>query len=353
MEIVHVNASKNYDVKIGKGLLACTANEIRSVCPNVKKTAIISDDNVYSLYGDILKKTLEDGGYDVISFVFPNGEQSKSTDTFADILNFLAENEITRSDVIIALGGGVTGDIAGFCAACFLRGIGFIQIPTTLLAMVDSSVGGKTAVNLKSGKNLAGAFYQPELVLCDTDVLNTLSSDDFADGVAEIIKYGMICDKALFDFIKNKNVNDDVEYVIRTCVEIKAKIVHRDEFDTGERQLLNFGHTIGHAIEKCGNYAIHHGSAVALGMVIMSKGAYKCGYCEKDYSFELTKIAQKYGLPTNVPYSSDELYNITLSDKKRNGNFTNIVIPIDIGNCKIQTIPSNQLLEIIQKGILV
>lgn len=351
MEIVHVNASKNYDVKIGKGLLASTAKEIHSVCPNAKKLAVISDSKVYSLYGGILEKILNNDGFNVVSFIFPNGEQSKSTDTFVKILNFLGENEVTRSDVIVALGGGVTGDIAGFCASCFLRGIRFIQIPTTLLAMVDSSVGGKTAVNLKSGKNLAGAFYQPELVLCDTDLLATLSQTDFADGVAEVIKYGMICDKALFDFVKNKNVSDDLEYVIRTCVEVKAQIVHRDEFDTGERQLLNFGHTIGHAIEKCGNYMIHHGAAVAIGMIIMSKGAYECGFCSKDYSSELIKIAQKYNLPTSVPYSADDLYNITLSDKKRNGSLTNIVVPTDIGKCTVLKIPSEQISQIIQKGI--
>lgn len=351
MEIVHVNASKKYDVKIGKGLLANTANEVRSVCPNAQKLVIISDDKVYSLYGGILENGLKSGGYNVIFFVFPNGEQSKSTDTFVDILNFLAENEVTRSDAVIALGGGVTGDIAGFCASCFLRGIRFIQIPTTLLAMVDSSVGGKTAVNLKSGKNLAGAFYQPELVLCDTGVLATLSQTDFADGVAEIIKYGMIYDEALFDFLNNKNISDNLEYVISTCVKIKAQIVHRDEFDTGERQLLNFGHTIGHAIEKCSNYTIHHGRAVAVGMIIMSKGAYECGLCDKDYSSELIKIAQKYNLPTSVSYSAHELYNITLSDKKRNGNLTNIVIPNNVGECTIQKVPSEQLLEIIQKGI--
>lgn len=351
MEIVHVNASKNYDVKIGKGLLANTANEVRSVCPNAQKLVIISDDKVYSLYGGILENGLKTGGYNVISFVFSNGEQSKSTDTFVDILNFLAENEVTRSDAVIALGGGITGDIAGFCASCFLRGIRFIQIPTTLLAMVDSSVGGKTAVNLKSGKNLAGAFYQPELVLCDTGGLATLSQTDFADGVAEVIKYGMIYDEALFDFLNNKNISDNLEYVISTCVKIKAQIVHRDEFDTGERQLLNFGHTIGHAIEKCSNYTIHHGRAVAVGMIIMSKGAYECGLCDKDYSSELIKIAQKYNLPTSVSYSAHELYNITLSDKKRNGNLTNIVIPNNVGACTIQKVPSEQLLEIIQKGI--
>lgn len=351
METVHVIASKTYDVKIGKGLLANAAYEIRSVCPDTTVLAIISDDKVYSLYGNNLEKNLKNSGYNVISFIFRNGEQSKSIDTFAEILNFLGENKVTRSDAIIALGGGVTGDIAGFCASCFLRGIRFIQIPTTLLAMVDSSVGGKTAVNLKSGKNLAGAFYQPELVLCDTDVLGTLSQADFADGVAEIIKYGMIRDKALFDFVKNKNISDNIEYVIRKCIEIKAQTVRLDEFDTGERQLLNFGHTVGHAIEKCGNYDIHHGSAVAVGMIIMSRGAYKCGLCDEDYSNELTEITEKYGLPTSVPYSSQELYNITLSDKKRNGNLTNIIVPTNIGNCTIKKVPSEQLSEIIRKGI--
>lgn len=351
MEIVHVNASKKYDIKIEKGLLSVAAKEIKSVCSNAKKIAIISDDKVYPLYGETLKKDLEDNICKTISFVFANGEQSKSAENFIDILNFLGENEVTRSDVIIALGGGVVGDIAGFVAASFLRGIRFIQIPTTLLAMVDSSVGGKTAINLISGKNLAGAFYQPELVLCDTNVLSTLSERDFANGCAEIIKYGMICDKTLFDFVKNKDIASDIEYVIRTCVQIKADIVCRDEFDNGERQLLNFGHTIGHAIEKCSNYTINHGHAVCLGMIIMSKGAYKCSLCKNDFSKEIAEIAEKYHLPVTTQFSAEELYNITLCDKKRMGTYTNIVIPEAEGKCILKKIPSEYIFQIIKEGL--
>ncbi len=351
MEIVHVDASKKYDIKISSGLLINTATEVMAVCPNAKAAAIISDDNVYPLYGDPLKKNLEEHGLKAVSFVLPHGEQSKSAECFIDILNFLGENEITRGDVIIALGGGVVGDISGFAASSFLRGIHLIQIPTTLLAMVDSSVGGKTAINLRSGKNLAGAFYQPELVLCDTDVLSTLSEHDLANGCAEIIKYGMICDEALFSFIRDKNITSDIEYVIRTCVQIKADIVCRDEFDTGERQLLNFGHTIGHAIEKCSNYSINHGNAVAIGMIIMSRGAYRCGLCENDLSGELVLLAIKYKLPVSTDFSAEKLYSVTLHDKKRTGFDTCIVLPEMPGKCVLKKIPSKYIFEIIKEGL--
>ena len=350
METVHVNASKSYDIKISKGILSSVGHEVLSLLPKTKRVAVISDDKVFPLYGEMVTKSLSDSGFDTVSYVFPNGEHSKNTDTLVNILNFLGTNGLTRSDCLIALGGGVVGDITGFAAAVFLRGIHFVQIPTTLLAMVDSSVGGKTAVNHACGKNLAGAFYQPELVLCDTDVLSSLSHEDYADGCAEIIKYAMIKDKELFDFISQKHICEDHEFVIRTCISIKARIVENDEFDNGERQLLNFGHTIGHAVEKCSNYSIHHGSAVAIGMVMMSKGAYLAGLCDKDYYPALIPLLKKYSLPTAAEYTPAQLYNVTLSDKKRSGADITLVLPQEIGKCILKKLPAQEVLNILEKG---
>ncbi len=351
METVRVDASKSYDIKIGNGILHSAGSLIQQASPQAKKLALISDSTVNSLYGDIVQESLENEGYSVIKYVFPAGEQSKNTDTLVEILNFLAENSITRSDMIIALGGGVVGDIAGFAAAVYLRGIKFVQIPTTLLAMVDSSVGGKTAVNLTSGKNLAGAFYQPELVLCDIDVLSTLPSHVFSDGCAEIIKYGLICDDVLFRFCLDDNIANNLEYVIKTCVEIKAEIVNTDEFDTGRRRLLNLGHTIGHAIEKCSNYTIHHGAAVAIGMMAVAKGAFACGLCHNDLSPIICRALEKYSLPLTAGFSAQELYSVTLSDKKLQGGTLTLVVPAEIGKSMLMDIPCEAMLKIIEKGL--
>ena len=351
MKTVHINASKSYDILIGDGIIANSGEFILQACPNVKKCAVITDDIVDALYGESFVGILQNAGFTVIKYVFPNGEKSKSMQTLTSILNFLGENEITRSDAIVALGGGVVGDTAGFAASVFLRGICFIQVPTTLLAMVDSSVGGKTAVNLNSGKNLAGAFWQPNLVICDCNMLKTLKASTFSDGCAEIIKYGMIADKKLFEFICKNPISENAEYVIEKCVSIKADIVMNDERDTGIRQLLNFGHTIGHAIEKCSNYDIPHGSAVAAGMMIISKGAYECGICKKDFSPEIEKALNKYSLPVGCDFSAQELFDVTLSDKKRSGQFTTLVIPDEIGNCILKKVESEKIFDIIQKGL--
>ena len=278
MKRVRVEASLSYDVLIEKGLLADAGKYIKDISKG-KTAVIVSETNVFPIYGDKLKNTLVKEGFEVLSFIFPAGEESKNTETLVSLWEFLAENHITRSDTLIALGGGVTGDLTGFAAATFLRGIRYVGIPTTLLSMVDSSVGGKTAVDLKGGKNLAGAFYQPSLVLIDPDTLDTLPENIFSDGMAEVIKYGMI---NLPDFLKKLEEDCDISDIIEISVKDKRDIVAVDEKDTGIRQLLNFGHTPAHSIELLSDFTISHGSAVAIGMVIMTKASIKAGLCEEN-----------------------------------------------------------------------
>lgn len=349
MKKIHINASKEYDVLISRGILESCGELIGEVIPKCR-AAVISDDKVFALYGDIVKQSLEKSGFETVSYTFENGEKSKNIGTYTEILEFLAENRLTRTDVVVALGGGVTGDMAGFAAATYLRGIKFVQIPTTFLAAVDSSVGGKTGVNLLAGKNLVGAFHQPSLVICDTDTLETLEEETFSDGVAEAIKCGMIRNKELFEKMSG-DFKSDIEEVIAACISIKRDVVVNDEFDTGLRQLLNFGHTIGHAIEKCSAFKITHGHAVAIGMVIISRAAEKCGLCGKGISAAIEKTLKKCGLPTSCSYSAEELYSVTLSDKKRAGNSVTLVVPEKIGSCVLHKVTTEELLKYIEKGL--
>ena len=329
MKTVTVSTNKEYDVVIGKGLLNnCALMIIDKI--GKADAAIITDDIVDSLYAKEIEKSLYENGIKFCKFVFKNGEESKNLDTYCEILEFLAENKIKRNDFIIALGGGVVGDIAGYAAATYLRGIKFVQIPTTFLAAIDSSVGGKTAVNLKAGKNLAGAFHQPSLVICDTDTLSTLSEERFADGAAEAIKYGVLDGEELFEKIAGGDYIKDIENVIAKCVEIKAEIVKNDEFDTGMRQLLNLGHTIGHAVEKCSNFEITHGHAVALGMLYIARTSYKLGLSENDISERIYKALINNNLPVSCSFSAEELSQAAGMDKKRNADTINFIIPENI-----------------------
>lgn len=346
MKKVHITASNEYDVIIGKGILENSGNLIGEVLPK-GKTVIVSDDKVYSLYGETVKKSLEDSGFSVETFIFKNGEASKNISTYTEILEFLAKKNLTRSDFLVALGGGVCGDMVGFCAATYLRGIKFVQIPTTFLAAIDSSVGGKTGVNLGAGKNLVGAFHQPALVICDTDTFKTLDEKTFADGTSEAIKYGMIKEPVLLEKLAG---DFDIDEVVEICVKIKRDVVAKDEFEKGERKLLNFGHTIGHGVEKCSNYEVTHGHAVAIGMSIITKAAEEFGICEKGMSKNLDEFLSKCGLPTKCRYSAEELYNVALSDKKRSGDFITLVLPKHKGECILNTITVAKLLEYIKKG---
>ena len=345
MKTINITASKNYDVLIGTGLLNTLGQQLLSVLHKPCKIAIISDSNVWPHYGKIAETAMIDAGFSVVNFVFPAGESSKNADTYLKILNFLAKNHLTRSDAVLALGGGVTGDMTGFAAATFLRGIRYIQVPTTLLAMVDSSVGGKTAIDLPVGKNLVGAFYQPNLVLCDLDTLNTLPDYVFCDGCAEVIKYGVLYDRELFDHLSTNSLGFDRESVIARCVELKRNVVAEDEFDTGARQKLNLGHTIGHGVEAQSNFSISHGQAVAIGMAIVSKAG-----CKTIYD-KLCAVLEKFKLPTTTMFSAHQLYTSALSDKKRAGGTVNLIIPREIGYCEIVPTPVEELESFIEEGL--
>lgn len=350
MITIEVSASKTYQVQIGAGLLGQLGHSVRAVC-GAAKAALVSDTNVFPLYGEIAKSSLEQAGLEVISFVFPAGEESKNGNTYLELMNFLATEHITRTDCLIALGGGVTGDLTGFAAATYLRGISFIQVPTTLLAAVDSSVGGKTAIDLPAGKNLAGAFHQPDLVLCDTNTLNTLPSEVFIDGCAEVIKYGILYDRTLFDTLCRDGLNFHREKVIARCVELKRNVVMEDEFDTGARMKLNLGHTIGHAIEAKSQFAISHGKAVSIGMCIIARGATRQGYCSEITCAQIIQAVEKFKLPSLTEYDADSLFCVSLSDKKRSGGHVNLIIPTDIGDCRIVPTAISDLKNFIEAGL--
>ena len=344
MKTVTVNASKSYDIKIGSGLLATLGEEARKL-GKAKKIAVVSETNVYPLHGASAEKSLKDAGFETVSFVFPAGEESKCAATYVELLNFLAENKLTRSDIIVALGGGVVGDLAGFAAATYLRGIRFIQIPTTLLAAVDSSVGGKTAIDLPAGKNLVGAFCQPSLVLCDTDTLNTLPRDIFLDGCAEVIKYGILYDEPFFRYLESAGSKFDRERVIARCVEMKRDVVMEDEFDTGARMKLNLGHTIGHGVEASSNFGLSHGKSVAIGIAIVSRAS-KCTDTNR-----IISILEQFGLPTTTDTDAQTLFQYALSDKKRSGGTVNLIIPNRIGDCSIVPTPVEQIKSFIEEGL--
>lgn len=334
MKRIKVNASKQYEVIISSGILLNAAEYIKDVAKG-KNVVIVSDDIVFNLYGDVLKQGLEKSGYNVLEFVFANGEQSKNIEVYKQLLEKMYKNRITRADSIIALGGGVVGDLAGFAAATYQRGIGFVQVPTTLLAAVDSSVGGKTAIDLEGGKNQVGAFYQPDLVLCDIDTLKTLAPEQYACGAAEVIKYSILFSEKMFNSLMEKPLCEQEEEIIEECVCAKRDIVQKDEFDIGERMLLNLGHTFGHAIETCSDFKILHGQAVAMGIEIVAKSAFEQGYCNSETLESVLAILQKYGLRQKTEFSAKQMITEILADKKSTGSEVNVIVPIKIGQCHI------------------
>ncbi len=344
MKKIRVNASTSYDIMLGDGIAAGLA-EMAGQAVGRCRLAILTDDKVDALHGATIEHILQKGGYDTVKYVIPNGEGSKNSSRLMEFVNFMAEHRLTRKDAVVALGGGVVGDMAGFAAAVYLRGVKFIQIPTTLLAAVDSSVGGKTAIDIAAGKNLMGAFHQPALVCCDTRLLSTLDEAVLRDGYAEVIKYGVIADAGLFDRLRERTIS--LEDVVARCVEIKREIVEADEFDIGRRQLLNFGHTTGHALEQLSNFTLTHGCAVAKGMVLAARIGARLGM--EDCTEAVSTLVKSYGFDISCPYSAEEIYNAALSDKKRAGRDINIVIPERIGNCILKKIPCEQLLELLKE----
>lgn len=345
-----VNAGRPYNVTVGSGLLPRLGSLVCETVPPCR-AAIVTDSNVAPLYLEKTGESLRSAGFSVSSFVFPAGEKNKNLQTLSDILEFLAESGLTRGDCIFALGGGVTGDMSGFAAGCYLRGIRFVQLPTTLLAAVDSSVGGKTAVDLRAGKNLAGLFIQPSAVICDTDCLSTLSDRLFADGLAEAIKTGILFDPELFAMCDNAREKADVSEIIARCVRHKARIVTEDEFEKGPRKLLNLGHTPAHAIEKLSGYRISHGSAVAVGTVIMARAAERLGFCTKPCAAEIALTMLSNGLPVSLSVTPEELAKAALSDKKRDGDQITLVLPEEIGRCTLESFPVSELCEVFRAGM--
>ena len=342
MKTVHVNASRQYDVLIGAGLLREAGARIRAVS-DAKTVMLVSDDSVWPLYGEAVHASLQDAGFAVCSFVFPHGEASKCADTYFKLLNALAEHRLTRRDALVALGGGVVGDLTGFAASTYLRGVGFIQIPTTLLAMVDSSVGGKTAIDLPAGKNLAGTFYQPQLVLCDPDCLASLPETVFRDGCAEVIKYAVLGSAPFFEELKTVPPRAQLDHIIEVCVGMKRDIVGADEFDRGRRQLLNLGHTFGHGIEACSAFSVSHGAAVAIGMAMIVRAAAEFGYCDAETRDTVVSLLQAYGLPVDCPYAAAALLPAVAHDKKSEGETVNLIVPTRVGACEIVKTPTQEL----------
>ncbi len=348
METVSVRTKKPYEVRVANGLLAKAGEELRGLFPDAR-VMIVTDDTVDALYAHTVEASLSSAGIRYEKFVFPHGESSKCAAVWLSLVEQLAEKGFTRTDVLLALGGGVVGDLTGFAAATYQRGIPFIGIPTTLLAMVDSSVGGKTAIDLAAGKNLCGAFHQPALVLCDPDTLTTLPAETFADGMAEVIKYGVIRDADLFALLQKPDALPIPE-ILRRCIEIKAQIVEADEFDRGQRKLLNFGHTAGHAVESGSGFTLSHGRCVAIGMMIAAGFAESRGLCAPDVPAALEHTLRLYGLPTKSPYETGDLLHTARRDKKREGDTVDVVLPQTVGECVLHRLPIEELSAFLKGG---
>ncbi len=338
------NAFIGADLDIGE-----LANKVLHPEETDCKAIIVSDSNVSPLYSNKIAQSLEQSGFSVIEYTVPAGEQAKTISSVEDLLSFLAEHKITRTDVLFALGGGVIGDLVGFTASVFLRGIRYVQVPTTLLAAVDSSIGGKTAVDLPAGKNLVGSFYQPSAVFCDVTFFDSLPERDRSSGFAEIIKYGVICDSELFGMLKDKN--SDLAELVQRCIYIKALFVEEDEFDNGSRQALNFGHTIGHAVELLSNFDLLHGEAVAVGMYTITKAAEKANIILSPFSDELKEVLKLYNLPYESKFAPDEVVEKALSDKKRKGKTITLVISRKIGTYTLRKIDISEIKALFALGL--
>lgn len=343
MKTVHVSTGKPYDIYIERGLIDSVGKYARELS-QAQRVTIVTDSNVAVHYQWRVHNSLSREGFEVRTHIFKAGEEHKRLETVAELYRTLADFRMTRKDIIIALGGGVCGDMAGFAAASYLRGIDFIQVPTTLLAQVDSSVGGKTGVDLPQGKNLVGAFHQPLGVLIDPDTLSTLPDEFIADGMGEVIKYGCIKDKEFFRELERGEALRNIEDVIEVCVKIKRDVVSRDEREAGERMLLNFGHTLGHAIEKLGNYTeITHGMAVAVGMVLMARTGEYRGITPSGTADRIAALCRLYHLPTETEYSASSLAKAALGDKKSAGSYISLVMLREIGDSFTKQVPLSEL----------
>lgn len=340
MEDVFVCSKNSYNIIVGENLLKNTGYLIKKNINNFgSNIAIITDRLVFKIYGEILRKSLVKCGFSVFIFTIPNKESSKNFSTLLGIYNFLAQRYITKKDVIIALGGGVVGDVSGFVACTYLRGIRYINIPTTLLSQVDSSIGGKNGVNLSDYKNLIGTIYSPSLIICDISLIKTLTEKVFLSGLGEVIKYAAIFSKELFNILCSQDIYSNIKDVIVRCIKIKKNVVQIDEFEKNIRTKLNFGHTVGHALERYYSNRISHGEAVCVGMCYITEKSFKAGITSF-YSFlKLKSLIKKYKLPTSLKFNFEDVFNNILKDKKIFGNVIKICVIKKIGHSTILTMP--------------
>ena len=342
---IQVKTDRPYAVTIQRGVL----DQAGALLAQVKKPGcqvmIVSDSNVFPLYGQRVAASLEGAGFRVSQFVFSAGEEHKQIDTVCQMYEALAQNGFTRSDLLLTLGGGVAGDMGGFAAATYLRGIPFVQVPTTLLSQVDASVGGKTGVDLPFGKNLVGAFHQPLAVLADPDTLQTLPERYFRDGMGEVIKYGCIQAPDLFQALEQGTALEDLESVLAQCVACKKILVEEDARDTGARMVLNFGHTFGHALEKLHHFQdLSHGEAVGIGMVLACQAGEHLGITAPGTGEKVRRVLERYGLPTEDRFTKEELVQATALDKKSDGDTLRLILLRDIGKTVIYPMTRDQLL---------
>ena len=341
---------RSYDILIERGLLSQAGAHCRRVLPRASCLFVVTDSNVGPLYLDRVRAGLEGAGFQVTAHTVPAGEGAKCAARLSELWEAMMAAGLTRTDAVVALGGGVVGDLAGFAAATVLRGVDFVQMPTTLLAQVDSSVGGKVAIDLHHGKNLAGAFWQPKLVLMDPDALDTLDDQTFADGMAEVVKYGCIRDAAFSDFLEARpsrgELMAEIEHILYTCCDIKRGVVERDERDTGERMLLNFGHTLGHAYELAGHYETwSHGQAVAAGMCAAAKLGVKLGVTPAEVPPRLEGVLSSLGLPTAISCTAEDYAAAVGLDKKGAGDSISVILLDKLGHAVPHKMPKTELLE--------
>ena len=357
-ETIHVEASSPYDAHVGAGCLDQTGLLVREACGG-RRAAIMTDTNVGPLYASRVEDSLDRAGYETCTFTFPAGEASKRAGTYLDMLEFLCAHEFDRKDVVVALGGGVTGDVAGFAAATYMRGIHLAQVPTSLLAMVDSSVGGKTAIDLEGGKNLAGAFWQPGVVVADVMCLATLTDPQFQDGCAEVVKHCVLADPDLFAELEDEPLSPAslvldpgrVARIVGRNIAIKRDVVQADEREQGARKLLNLGHSIGHAVEAAEDYTLGHGNCVSIGLSAIARASAARGWCSTATARRIVRLLGRHGLATTTDRTADELMAQAVHDKKRAGGSIDLVIPHAIGSCSLETVTMEEFREIMRAGL--
>lgn len=342
-----------YQIYVGHNLLKQAGKLIRSSTSG-SKILIVTHPNLQKLYGAELLGSLETAGYSVTTALIPSGEHSKSFDSYQKLINTLAKNRFTREDIVVAFGGGVISDLAGFVAATYMRGCALIHIPSSLLAMIDSSIGGKTALDLPFGKNLVGAFYNPKAVIVDLELLNSIPAPLLQDSCGELIKYGVLSGSNLFNKIslaRNPVQVIDVPHrqeLIQACVEIKKSIVEVDFKEAGSRKLLNLGHTLGHAIETLSNFELGHGSCVAAGTNMMAKACSKLGLCSWKDAEKIAQLTQSYNLPTSTSFTVEELYSTALHDKKSHTDSIDVTLIYGIGDVRIERKSFAELKQLIE-----